>query len=49
MEREGFFEKHIYNLLGFYPWTCKGCRAKFYLRRRFRGRHKSENEYLKKK
>ena len=48
LEREGFLEKRIYSFFGFYPWSCKNCRAKFYLKRRYRGRRKSEGEYSKK-
>lgn len=49
LEREGFLQKHIYSLFGFYPWTCNRCRATFFLKRRYRGRRKSETEYPKKR
>ncbi len=34
--REGFLQKGIYPIFGFYPWRCKNCTAHMMLRKRKR-------------
>jgi hypothetical protein len=36
LERKGFFEKKVFPLFGYYPWTCGACRANFFMRKRYR-------------
>ena len=32
--REGFLQRHVYPLFGFYPWQCKTCSSFLMLRKR---------------
>jgi hypothetical protein len=32
LNREGFLERRILPLLGYFPWECSLCRKKFFLR-----------------
>ncbi len=32
--REGFLQRHVYSLFGFYPWRCKTCAARMILHKR---------------
>jgi ribosomal protein S27AE len=34
LEREGFLQKRIYPLFGYYPWRCSKCRGYFMLKKR---------------
>jgi predicted RNA-binding Zn-ribbon protein involved in translation (DUF1610 family) len=36
LEREGFMQKKIYPLFGYYPWRCKICREHVMLHKRKR-------------
>jgi ribosomal protein L37AE/L43A len=38
LERKGWLQQRFYPLFGYYPWQCRGCRAVFLLRKRFRRR-----------
>jgi hypothetical protein len=32
--RRGFMRKHVYSLLGYYPWECAICRREYLMRKR---------------
>jgi hypothetical protein len=42
--REGFLQKRIYSLFGFYPWRCKVCSAHMMLHRRRIAKRKHPGE-----
>jgi hypothetical protein len=46
LERKGFLQTRIYPIFGYYPWICGGCKVTFIMRKRYRRKSKSKEEYV---
>ena len=44
LHRSGFFQRHVYTILGYYPWECPICRETEYIR--VRGTQERRREEL---
>ena len=35
LAREGFLQRRIYSLFGYYPWECSRCRSRVFVKKQY--------------